>query len=76
MKRGWLVWILAAVFSVAMIFLLHAVRVLPLAPAPPYKNGRPGRAGTVHCSLNPTRLERRPSAKKRADTLVPDSSRW
>ena len=39
MKRGWLVWIVAVVFSVAMIFLLHAVRVLPLAPAPPYKNG-------------------------------------
>jgi len=39
MRRAWVFWLSAAVFVVLLIIVLHAVRVLPLPPAPPYKNG-------------------------------------
>ncbi len=39
MRRTALVWISAVVVMVAAIFVLHATGVLPLPPAPPYKNG-------------------------------------
>ncbi len=39
MKRTALVWLSALVVMAAVIILLHATHVLPLPPAPPYKNG-------------------------------------
>jgi len=39
MKRGGLVWLSAFVLLAAVVVILHATHVLPLPPAPPYKNG-------------------------------------
>ena len=39
MKRTALIWSCIVVVLAALVVLLHVARVLPLEPAPPYKNG-------------------------------------
>jgi hypothetical protein len=39
MKRAWLRWTAVIVFLGALVVVLHATHVLPLPPAPPYRNG-------------------------------------
>ena len=39
MKRAWLFWLSVVVGLTALVFVLHATKVLPLPAAPPYKNG-------------------------------------
>ncbi len=39
MKRGWLIWSSVVVFLGILVVILHATHVLPLPPAPPYRNG-------------------------------------
>jgi hypothetical protein len=39
MKRAWLMWTAGIALLGALVVVLHATHVLPLPPAPPYRNG-------------------------------------